>query len=120
MNKIKIVKIPGPVTEFDLTYWRDKFENNQATTEEMEKAGLLIEELEMGEDHLTLVKVGDETYSPSPTDLENWQKIFEDASKDPDFKIFTHSAVSVERHKLEDGCIMITGEYCVVKPKLKE
>lgn len=45
---------------------------------------------------LILVKVGDDNYSPSVEELEEWKSIFERASKDPDFKIFTHSKVSIE------------------------
>jgi hypothetical protein len=33
---------------------------------------------------LTLVKIGDETYTPTPSDLEAWRKVFEDAQYDKD------------------------------------
>lgn len=46
---------------------------------------------------LTLIKIGSETYKPSPTDLEQWRQVFEEAQYDKDFKIFTHEAVTVER-----------------------
>lgn len=46
---------------------------------------------------LTLVKVGTNDYKPTPDDLETWRNVFEEAQYDKDFKIFTHSGVSVER-----------------------
>ena len=44
---------------------------------------------------LTIVKVGGNGYTPTEADLKVWRKIFEDSKNDPDFKIFTHDAVSV-------------------------
>jgi len=46
---------------------------------------------------LTLVKIGNQEFRPSPVDLENWRHVFEQAQYDRDFKIFTHDAVNVER-----------------------
>ncbi len=57
---------------------------------------------------LTLIKIGSETYKPSPTDLEAWRQIFEDAQYDKDFKIFTHEAVTVERVGYNQGIVDIT------------
>lgn len=50
---------------------------------------------------LTLVKVGDSNYTPTPQDLEYWKEIFEEAQHDKDFKIFTHSAVSVTQLEID-------------------
>lgn len=46
---------------------------------------------------LTLVKIGNQDFRPTPVDLENWRNVFENAQYDKDFKIFTHDAVTVER-----------------------
>jgi hypothetical protein len=46
---------------------------------------------------LTLVKIGDADFRPSPIDLDHWRNVFEEAQYDKDFKIFTHNAVTVER-----------------------
>lgn len=46
---------------------------------------------------LTLVKIGNQEFRPSPVDLEHWRNVFEEAQNDKDFKIFTHDAVNVER-----------------------
>ncbi len=46
---------------------------------------------------LTLVKIGNPEFRPSPVDLENWRHVFEQAQYDKDFKIFTHDAVTVDR-----------------------
>lgn len=45
---------------------------------------------------LTIVKIGSEDYRPTPMDLENWKKIFEEAEKNGS-KIFTHSGVTIEK-----------------------
>jgi hypothetical protein len=46
---------------------------------------------------LTLVKIGNQEFRPSPVDLEHWRNVFEEAQYDKDFKIFTHDAVAIER-----------------------
>lgn len=46
---------------------------------------------------LTLVKIGNGEFRPTPIDLEHWRNVFEEAQYDKDFKIFTHDAVAVER-----------------------
>lgn len=46
---------------------------------------------------LTLVKIGNQEFRPSPVDLEHWRNVFEEAQYDKDFKIFTHDAVNVDR-----------------------
>jgi hypothetical protein len=46
---------------------------------------------------LTLVKIGNQEFRPSPVDLEHWRNVFEEAQYDKDFKIFTHDAVTVDR-----------------------
>lgn len=46
---------------------------------------------------LTLVKIGNQDARPTPTDLDHWRNVFEQAQNDKDFKIFTHDAVQVER-----------------------
>lgn len=45
---------------------------------------------------LTLVKIGNQDFRPTPVDLENWRNVFENAMFDKNFKIFTHDAVTVE------------------------
>ena len=46
---------------------------------------------------LTLVKIGNQEFRPSPVDLEHWRNVFEESQYDKDFKIFTHDAITVER-----------------------
>jgi hypothetical protein len=59
---------------------------------------------------LTLIKIGGagENFKPSPADLEEYRRVFEDAQYDKDFKIFTHDAVTVERIGYNAGIIDIT------------
>lgn len=57
---------------------------------------------------LTLVKIGGEDYKPSPTDLDAWRQVFEEAQNDKDFKIFTHDKVAVERVGHNGGIIDIS------------
>ena len=59
---------------------------------------------------LTLVKVGSETYKPSPADLESWRDLFENATYDKNFKIFTHEAVDVQRVGSNGAIIDISGD----------
>ena len=50
-------------------------------------------------DGLIMVKVGTPDYPPTPADLEQWRKVFDDARQDnqySQFKIFTHSQVEIE------------------------
>ena len=46
---------------------------------------------------LTLVKIGDADFRPSPVDLEHWRNTFEEAEGDRNFKIFSHNAVDIQR-----------------------
>lgn len=59
---------------------------------------------------LTLVKIGGEDYKPSPTDLDAWRQVFEEAQNDKDFKIFTHDKVAVERVGHNGGIIDISSD----------
>jgi len=59
---------------------------------------------------VTLIKVGNENYKPSPTDLEAWRDVWESAEYDKDFKIFTHEAVNVERIGASGQIIDISGD----------
>lgn len=43
---------------------------------------------------LTLVKVGN---NPTPDELDEWRKVFEEAAKDGDFKVFSHESVTIEK-----------------------
>lgn len=52
---------------------------------------------------LTLVKIGNQEFRPSPIDLEHWRNVFEEAQYDKDFKIFTHDAVTVDRVGYSQG-----------------
>jgi hypothetical protein len=48
---------------------------------------------------ITMIKIGggDLGYRPQPADLEYWRNVWAEAQYDPDFKIFTHDAVTVEK-----------------------
>ena len=59
---------------------------------------------------LTLVKVGSENFRPSPTDLEAYRQVWEEAQYDKDFKIFTHNDVTVERIGHNSGIIDISAD----------
>lgn len=62
---------------------------------------------------LTLVKIGTdgpEGLHPTHGDLEAWRQIFEQCQYDKDFKIFTHSGVSVERVGAGQGIYDISGD----------
>jgi hypothetical protein len=83
-------------SEKDLERWRETFD--KATAEELTEANVEVSVVETHEDenYITFVKVGNEDYKPTLDDLEAWRSVFEDAIDDPDFKIFTHHAVTIE------------------------
>ena len=51
---------------------------------------------------------------PPQKDWESFRDIFEEAQNDKDFKIFTHSEVSIERMKIGKDTIVITGNAAVI------
>jgi hypothetical protein len=62
---------------------------------------------------LTLVKIGSDGpdgLHPTAADLEAYRNVFESAQYDKDFKIFTHSGVSVERVGYGQGIYDISGD----------
>jgi hypothetical protein len=59
---------------------------------------------------LTMVKIGNEKYKPSPADLEAFREIWEAGQYDRDFKIFTHEAVDVTRVGANSAIIDISGD----------
>ncbi|MFA5759538.1 MAG: hypothetical protein WC942_09320, partial [Clostridia bacterium] len=59
---------------------------------------------------LTLVKIGNQDFRPTPVDLEHFKNIFESAQYDKDFKIFTHDAVNVERVGYGSGIYDTSGD----------
>lgn len=56
---------------------------------------------------LTLVKVGTEDSLPTKEDLDEWRKVFEDAEKNGDFKIFTHPHITIERIDNPKGPVVV-------------
>ena len=105
---IKVMGVYGRVTPDDIDKWRDIFANHKMTEEEALATGEVeithIPRPEEGEDehYITLVRVGNKSYSPTADDLKAWRDVFEDAQKDPDFKIFTHPDVDISVIKLGD------------------
>lgn len=102
-RKLTIVKIlpkDGTISQADLEKWHQIFRNGTMTPAEAEKTGeVVVEQIpcpKPGQHFITLVKVGNEQYKPSAEELEQWRLVFEEAAKDPDYKVFTHDAVNVE------------------------
>jgi hypothetical protein len=97
---IKVLPKDGTISQEDLHRWHEIFRNNLMTPEAAMKTGEVEVQtvpVARSNDHfLTLVKVGTDDYKPTNEDLEQWRDVFEKASVDPDFKIFTHHGVSVE------------------------
>ena len=103
-RKLTIIKVLGPTghpSAEDIKRWREVFAQNLMTEEEAVATGeVSIENVPTHQDGvddqtITFVKVGDEDFSPTVDDLQRWKDVFEEASKDPDFKIFTHPAVEI-------------------------
>ena len=93
---LKGIKRPAAIF-FDATAILAMLDNQKMTVDDLQK---LKKEIALGqiaqesEDGLTLVRVGG---NPTAEDLNTWREVFEEASKDKDFKIFTHEAIEVER-----------------------
>lgn len=59
---------------------------------------------------LTLVKIGNDNYKPTPADLEAYRETFTEASYDKDFKVFCHDAVNVERVGYNQGVLDVSND----------
>lgn len=57
-------------------------------------------------EYITLVRVGNNNYKPTPQDLEEWRDIFDQIKDDPDAMVFTHDAVHVERIPKDSEAIL--------------
>lgn len=106
-NPLTIIKVGDnkyvPTPE-DLERWRSIFAGEislDGCPPHMKQQPISSEIFEADPDYhrLLLVRVGDDTYSPTATDLEEYRKVFEMAQNDKDFKIFTHSSIQVEEIK---------------------
>lgn len=123
-SKLTLVKVGNEdykPTPQDLEKWRDIFEKAKDDPAFMvqikDDKNVSVEEIDLTEDpdYVTLVKVHTDTdWLPSKQDLQSWKEIFEEAQKDPDFVIFTHSGVSVERIKIGKDTKIIVGDAVVM------
>lgn len=109
-RKLTIVKVlpkNGTISQKDLDTWHEIFRNNHVSGLDksvVEAAAQATGEVEIqhiptesnGKHFLTLVRVGGDKYTPTHEELEEWRQVFEEASKDPDFTIFTHKDVEIE------------------------
>ena len=67
---------------------------------------------------LTLVKLGGNDYRPSQSDLEAFRMILEEAQYDKDFKLVTHSDVTVERVGYGGGIMDISNDITHITENL--
>lgn len=102
-RKLTIVKVlpkNGTIFPADLDKWHFMFRNNLVDIKLANESGEVeVQEIpppKKGQHFITLVRVGSDEYTPTIEELEQWRQVFEDAAKDPDFKIFTHKDVSIE------------------------
>jgi len=66
---------------------------------------------------MILVKIGadgPEGFYPRQDEIENWRQVFEQAQYNKDFKIFTHSAVAVERVGYNGAIIDTTSDFQMI------
>lgn len=108
-RKLTIVKIlpkNGTITAEELDKWHFMFRNNLVDLKLANESGEVeVQEIptpKRGQHFITLVRVGSDEYAPTVEDLEQWRQVFEDAAKDPDFKIFTHKDVSIDVIDIHD------------------
>lgn len=114
---MKVIVIPGASSP-ELEKWRDKFESGDVCDEEIQERGIEIktfDDLSEKDKILTLIKVGGNEYKPTVLELEVWRELLEDAQKYPDFKIFTHCDVSIERINMKNNdTTIIVGDYKII------
>lgn len=69
---------------------------------------------------LTLIKLGDPngTWKPSDDDIRAFQGIIEESQYDPDFKIITHGAVSIERVGYAGSTLDVAGMWEAINKNL--
>lgn len=126
-NKLTLIKVGRdneiPTPE-DLEKWRDIFDKAKDDpdfkiiySKALSSKDLSIEEIDLTEDpnYITLVKVNiDNEWGINKEDLQAWKEIFQDARKDTNFVIFTHSNVSVERVEVGKSTMIITSDAVVM------
>lgn len=116
-KKITLIKINNPdykPSVEDLNYLKECFENDTMSKATLKFGSVSVEKHFTNNDHVTLVKLGGDSYIPSASDLETWRQIFEEAKNDPDFKIFTHSEVNIEQIKVGNNTQIITSDAALV------
>src|SRR5271165_5447393 len=114
---VKVCAVGYNPSKEDVKHWADLFagkSNQIRENENIDKFNLLanntyikkeIIEYTQGseaEKIITLIKIGDEEYSPTVEDLEEWRNVFREAKNDTNFEIFTHYKVQLEQIKFED------------------
>ncbi len=57
-------------------------------------------------EYITLINVGNDTFKPTPEDLEVYRDAFDKAKDDVDFRLFTHDAVKITRIPKDDEAIL--------------
>jgi hypothetical protein len=114
-NPLTIIKIgddscrPSPQ---DLERWRSIFASEASLDDypymKNQPISAEVFDADPGYNRVLLVKVGDETYNPTKTDLEAYREVFEAAANDKDSKIFTHSSINIEEIKFsKSGKILV-------------
>lgn len=112
MSKRTIIKVLPKgeelwATQEDIERWRQKLLSGQMTPQQAADTG----EVEVStfdtqptvdDNYLTIVKIGDDSFRPTITDLEHWRDVFKEASKDPNFVIFTHPRIEIEVIRIGD------------------
>jgi hypothetical protein len=95
----------------DLENWRDVFSGKKSLKDfpHMKSEHVTTEEIDTSSDkhQVVLVKVGNNEYKPTASDLEYWRDIFEMAQYDKDFKIFTHHNINIEVLNFGDGKVVV-------------
>jgi hypothetical protein len=93
-----------PTSQEDLYRWREIFAKNDSSTIKNAQLNCEIEvqhlPRDLSENQIMFVKVGSDKLPTNKEELEEWQKVFEEAKNDPDFMIFTHPDVEVEIVKI--------------------
>lgn len=108
LTLIKVCDRNYKISQSDIERWAEVFKNTKINNPDkyniISDGDVKVEQIEIDDEENTIlfVKVGSDSYAPTPADLEAWRDVFEEAKDDPEFNIFTHEHVEVQQVKIGD------------------
>lgn len=102
-RKMTIVKVQaakdGPPSPQDVERWKKIFDEARSPEEVAQyNSHVTVQSVIItnDEDYVTFIRIGDENYAPTISELDEWRNMFKEGMDDPDFMVFTHTSVNIE------------------------